>query len=938
MKTFKGKILTLITGFLTILIIPNSRAGDILTDSLALVALYDSTDGDNWTSNAGWKTDPLDAWYGVSFENGRINSISLQNNNLSGCIPSAIGDLDSLTELDLSRNSGLTDSLPSEISNLSKLEILYLQRCDLKGHIPPELGNLANIRQLDLSRNSLTGPVPSSLGNLSNLNLLSLNDNNLSDSIPVSLANLSVLTFLALNNNSLTGNIPPELGNMPNLVELYLNSNSLSGTIPATLGNLSRMAYLYLGYNNLEGSIPPELLRLKDLNTLSLTGNQLTGGIPEDIDSLTGLRTLMLAGNPLGGTIPQTLGNISGLQHLYLDGCQLSGSIPSEIFNLSGLRTLSLSHNELTGNLPSQISNLSDLGVLNIVDNQFTGDIPPELGNLTGLQFLSLQLNNFTGVIPSELGNLTELIDLGLNNNQLTGIIPPELGNLTNLTQLIVNDNELSGPVPQELTNLIQLKYIYLNNNKLEKLPDFSGLTLISEFYIQHNRFTFGDLEPNIHILNSFYPQDSLDKPDTAYFTVGDTLKLFTVTDGHYNHYRWTFNGIELNDNALYSGTGDSVLKIMNPSLTDTGVFSCKVTNDTVAGITLYRYPVYLLPGVKITAIPGGIQCTNVSVQVDYKSAKVSSGNIFTLELSDSSGNFDGSRVIGSKSGTDSTGTVNGLIPDDISSGDSYRVRITSSSPPYYGVPGAGTLNIMNGMLSVPSVIPPTDTGFCEGETLIISTDTLPGQNYIWYRNNVVISGASAGSYTVSEEGSYYVTTFNACSTDSMASDFIHISVLPLPAVTLSLDGVLLTATQNTSYSYVWFMNGNNLGLENTQYQYTALENGEYYVEVTDVNGCSAISNNQIVSNISGFKDYIPFLDIYPNPTKDKVFITMTRDAPPVHITVTDLAGKIIYDTQSDLKHTPGILEIDLSDQVPGIYIFDIKSADGRIHLKVIKQ
>lgn len=38
---------------------------DRSTDSLALIALYDSTDGDNWTTKTNWKSDStIDTWYG----------------------------------------------------------------------------------------------------------------------------------------------------------------------------------------------------------------------------------------------------------------------------------------------------------------------------------------------------------------------------------------------------------------------------------------------------------------------------------------------------------------------------------------------------------------------------------------------------------------------------------------------------------------------------------------------------------------------------------------------------------------------------------------------------------------------------------------------------------------------------------------------------------
>ncbi len=938
------------------------HAGDLLTDSLALVALYDSTDGDNWEYNSGWKTDTVGAWYGIEMENGRVVNIYLQGNDLNGCIPPEIGDLDSLKRLYLNGNNGLTDSLPPETGNLSKLERLYVYSCNLTGSIPPELGTLESITDIALDRNSLTGPIPSSLGNLSNLNLLDLHNNNLTGSIPSSFGNLSNLSFLNLRENNLTGPIPPELGNMENIGEMYLSNNSLDGSIPATLGDLSRLAFLDLNYNELEGSIPPELCNLPDLVTLAISYNQLSGGIPGYIENLTNLRTLMLSGNPLGGTIPPELGNISGLQHVYLVDCQLTGPIPDEITGLTSLLALILSNNELTDSLPSQIDDLTSLVTLNLAYNELSGEIPTELGNMSNLQQLSLETNNFTGSIPPELGNLSNLIYFELYGNQLTGAIPPELGNLTNLWNFIISENQLTGPIPPELGNLTKLNYffvqnnqlsgpvpeeltgipglsrIHIRNNNLEDLPDFSGLSSVDQFYVENNKFTFGDLEPNIHILDIYSPQDSICTSDTIYFAVEDTLTLVSLTDGLYNNYQWTFNGGDISDNGLYSGTGDSVLLIMNPAATDAGAYSCNVTNDTVTGLTLYRYPLYLMPSVKVTGLPAGIQCADASIAVDYKSAEVSPGNIFTVELSDSLGSFDDPMVIGSVASTDLTGTIEALIPDNISTGYLYRIRINASNPPMDGVPGTGTLQILNRTLSNPLVTPSGDIGICDGESIELSTDTLSGLQYIWYRNDAVIDGATNYSYAASENGTYHVEIFDACSSDSLPSNMVNITVNPIPNVDLALEGTLLTATEDPDYSYVWFKDGDIIPLDGIQYQYTALENGEYWVVVTDENGCSATSNSQVVSSITGLENIMPGLELFPNPTSGKAYIALKGGINIGRLTITSATGNIVYDRKFTLQGAGEKLGLDISGQAAGIYVVHIKTSEGTVYLKLVKE
>ena len=177
----------------------------------ALVALYNSTDGANWTDNTGWfgETGTECSWYGVTCSSGLVSSLNLGFNSLSGSIPAELGDLRSLTSLYLTYNS-------------------------LSG-IPAELGNLANLNRLALSNNSLTGNIPAELGNLENLTSLDLSSNSLSGSIPAELGKLTNLTSLNLGFNSLSGSIPAELGDLRSLTSLYLTYNSLTGPMPQWL-------------------------------------------------------------------------------------------------------------------------------------------------------------------------------------------------------------------------------------------------------------------------------------------------------------------------------------------------------------------------------------------------------------------------------------------------------------------------------------------------------------------------------------------------------------------------------------------------------------------------------------------------------------------------------------------------------------------------------
>ncbi len=256
--------------------------GSLATDKAALKALYDATDGDNWTNNTGWDftTDPDNSWFGVTVENGRVVGLRVglwfldyslgfyEGGNLHGSLPSALGNLTQLRSLEIAGGPGLS------------------------GDIPPELGSLTNLEFLLLAGSNLTGTIPVELGNLSNLRWLVLQGNRLSGLIPRELASLTNLEELNLYNNALSGEVPSELAALSNLKTLYLHSNSLSGPIPTWLGTFKDLEFLHLGSNGLSGSIPTELSNLTNLELLYLSNNNLSGAVPASFAQLTMLRSI----------------------------------------------------------------------------------------------------------------------------------------------------------------------------------------------------------------------------------------------------------------------------------------------------------------------------------------------------------------------------------------------------------------------------------------------------------------------------------------------------------------------------------------------------------------------------------------------------------------------------------------------------------------------
>ena len=264
-----------------------------MMDREVLKLLYHATGGPRWIHRTHWlSAAPLSDWHGVKTDaSGRVTSLALEANGLSGAIPPALGQLTRLESLELGSND-LSGTIPVDLGRLTQLQVLQLRNNRLSGAIPPALSGLTYLLRLDLGWNQLTGKIPAELGRLPHLQLLALDLNQLSGGIPLELGRLTRIRWLALAINDLTGTIPPELGGLTQLESLELWRNRLTGAIPMELGQLHRLQFLGLSYNDLTGAIPPELGRLTRLQELSFRHNELSGAIPSTLQQLSQLRKL----------------------------------------------------------------------------------------------------------------------------------------------------------------------------------------------------------------------------------------------------------------------------------------------------------------------------------------------------------------------------------------------------------------------------------------------------------------------------------------------------------------------------------------------------------------------------------------------------------------------------------------------------------------------
>ncbi|KAI3967913.1 hypothetical protein MKX01_027096 [Papaver californicum] len=256
----------------------------------------------SWVQN----TDCCD-WNGVRCDDNtnRVEEINIISGDISGQIPSSVGNLPYLVSLTFRNIKNITGSIPQSIKKLKLLKWLDLSYLSLPRLVSNFLNHLTALTYLDLSTGQITMVRSTSFYTIlkpKNSIIWICKIKDFSCSIPHNLSDLKNIRTIQLDGNKLTGSVPESFGKFNGTIpELYLSRNKLTGPIPKSLGA-----------NQFEFDLT-KVKFPKDLNWLDISHNKIFGGIPEVINDLDNLYKLKVGHNMLCGKIP-TGGNMQRLK------------------------------------------------------------------------------------------------------------------------------------------------------------------------------------------------------------------------------------------------------------------------------------------------------------------------------------------------------------------------------------------------------------------------------------------------------------------------------------------------------------------------------------------------------------------------------------------------------------------------------------------------
>lgn len=227
---------------------------------------------------------------------------------------------------------------------------------------------------------------------------------------------------------------------------------------------------------------------------------------------------------------------------------------------------------------------------------------------------------------------------------------------------------------------------------------------------------------------------------------------------------------------------------------------------------------------------------------------------------------------------------------------------------------------------ALPTISAGNDAGFCASTTVTLCATG--AVDYAWTPafglSDTTIACPVAGP-TQSTTYIVYGTDANGC----VNSDTVSITLYPFtPVPVISQNVAVLTSTPAATYQ--WYFNGNPIAGA-TQQSYTPTQNGNYYVVITDTNGCTSFSSTFTLADVGiATANAETWMQIYPNPNTGNFALHTALEGKEAELLITVADGRLLHQQVIPAgSSTP--LYIDLPQADAGVYMLTLRVSDGGV-------
>lgn len=218
---------------------------------------------------------------------------------------------------------------------------------------------------------------------------------------------------------------------------------------------------------------------------------------------------------------------------------------------------------------------------------------------------------------------------------------------------------------------------------------------------------------------------------------------------------------------------------------------------------------------------------------------------------------------------------------------------------------------------------------FCEGDQVIITA--LPGYFYLWS------TGETTMSISVDTTGYYWVKVTDSTGLQAQ-SDTLYLMMLTPVQPVISFQNDTLTST--VAAFYQWYLDGTLIN-NATTYFYVPPVNGYYQVFITDMNGCTSMSDSFLVTTAGVYENNRPGFNaqLSPNPAgKRSVLALQSLLNGNLVVTLFNSGSQKVATLYSTTRNTSNNLQIPVETSVliPGIYFIRVLNEDVERVLKLV--
>ena len=645
-----------------------------------------------------------------------------------------------------------------------------------------------------------------------------------------------------------------------------------------------------------------------DANQCTETTSIFVGSYACDFDVTVNTRDISCFGIADGFVDIQTSGGVEPFDYNWSNG-QIESSLNNleagsyTVTILDGNDCPAVVNFEIIEPIQLMLSSTANLDLVCVEDGTGTISIEPSggIGNYeiiwsngtTGTEVDNLGIGIYTVVVTDENGcEIQESFEVSANDEEGPSI------NVNDITLRINNDGEA-------FLDLEQVDNGTSDNCGLENM-DLSQTVFTCE-HLGENEITFTAIDINDNV-----------STETVLVTVIDDIQptifcpqqiIVTSCDGYteYNLPEATDNcnadqvSIEL-VNGLPSGS------IFEPGITEV---SYRAT-DGSGNSSMCTFEVVMVEAISLEATTTTTMCYGAS------------NGTANISINGGTPGYEFEWNVGTY----------GPFADDLVAGD-YSVTVTD-------VNGCNTVVefTIEDIEDISILLASTDV-LCAGEENGMANVLLSGGTpdyFIQWSNGTTgtdVSELPAGSYELT------VTDLNNC------EKIEYFDIIEPPALQFNLEEVIPSSTSEANgeiqvevqggtapYIYNWYSNGT---LVSNEEDLEGVDAGSYIVEIFDANGCSIITTEIEVTELTStlVLDASESILLSPNPTNDLSFIDFFfNDAKSIQVLVYDLSGKLILETTPALQ-AEGQIKIDAKQWASATYQVLIK-VDGKFVTKTL--